>query len=214
MKLLSRVRLGDGILFVGTAEPRYSVFLQVRPQEYVRYLDGQKRFLKALPKWLISNITARTYPVDFGWGLQARWRNLAPSSRPDVVGRSLQESMLASSLVVIDALTTTWLEALTLNVPFIIFLNRSDTRLLPEADEALIEMLKVGIVHFSPEDAARFVVKVHCDVDSWWNGTQVQVVRKTVCDRFARTSSDPVGAFSSEFKRLLNQSVHLSDLPC
>jgi len=214
VKVLSRVRLGKGILFVGTAEPRYSVFLQVRPQEYVRYLDAQKRFLMALPKWLMSNITARTYPVDFGWGLQARWRNLAPSSRPDVVGRSLQVSMLASSLVVIDALTTTWLEALILNVPLIIFLNRPDTRLLPEVDEALIEMLEVGIVHFSPEDAARFVEKVHCDVDSWWSGTRVQAVRKTVCDRFARTSSNPVEAFASEFKRLLNRSVHSSDLSC
>ncbi|MBM3508401.1 MAG: glycosyltransferase, partial [Alphaproteobacteria bacterium] len=91
---------GEGILYIGTAEPRYSTYLQTRPHQYSRYLEWQRRFLGALPVARQQELLVRLYPVDFGWNLEKRWREWAPSVRKDP-GRSLHESFHAARIVVI-----------------------------------------------------------------------------------------------------------------
>lgn len=196
---------GKGILYIGTAEPRYSTYLQTRPHQYSRYLAWQRRFLGALPVNRQRELLVRLYPVDFGWDLEKRWRGWAPSARKDP-GRPLHESFLAARIVVIDALTTTWLEALSFNTPTVILLNRDDLLLRPEAAGALEQMAQVGIVHFSPESAAWHVEGVCSDATPWWYDPEVQEVREAVCEVFARKTADPVSGFSRAFQGLLDET--------
>jgi len=196
---------GEGILYIGTAEPRYSTYLQTRPHQYSRYLEWQRRFLGALPVARQQELLVRLYPVDFGWNLEKRWREWAPSVRKDP-GRSLHESFHAARIVVIDALTTTWLEALSFNTPTVILLNREDLVLRPDAALAVKRMAAAGIAHSTPESAAAHVDAVCSDAASWWYSPTVQEAREAVCEVFARKTDDPVRDFSRAFKELLDET--------
>lgn len=196
---------GEGILYIGTAEPRYSNNLQYRPQQFVRYFLWQKRFLKSLPAEKHRYLIARLYPVDFGWGYEKYWKEWSASSRLDKRGRPLMESLLSSRLIVVDALTTTWLEALSANVPLVIFFDPASYSLRPEAQWAVDLMKEVGIVHLLPDSAASFIDITYTEVEKWWGSCHVQDVRRRICARFARVVTDPTSHYISFFEERLGK---------
>ena len=58
-----------------------------------------------------------------------------------------------------------------------------------------------GIVHDSPESAARWAERVYPDVDGWWFDAPTQVAVNEFRDHFARTSA----AAFSEWRALLDR---------
>ena len=61
------------------------------------------------------------------------------------------------------------------------------------------QMERVGLIHFTPESAAKHVNKHWDDVLSWWNNPEVKCVRQDFAEKYARYSSQPV----KDLKKLL-----------
>ena len=198
---------GEGVLYVCTAEARYSSNLQYRPQQFIRYFMWQSRFLQALPSGMHGDLVVRLYPVDFGWGYERRWKKWSANFRLDKSGHTFIESVFGARMVVVDALTTTWLEVLSANVPLVIYFDPSSYSLRPEAQSAIDLMEEVGIVHLLPESAAEFVNKTYARVEEWWGSCRVQEVRQRICSQFARSASNPLEIYFSFFKENLSRDI-------
>ena len=108
-----------------------------------------------------------------------------------------------AQLVVHNYLGTSWLETLAMNVPTVCFY---DPRLYEPRESArpYFDMLaRVGVLHHSGRDAAKFVNDLHGDPSSWWNSAEVQEVREAFVARYANFSDNWLEAWQTEFESLL-----------
>ena len=108
-----------------------------------------------------------------------------------------------AQLVVHNYLGTSWLETLAMNVPTVCFY---DPRLYEPRESArpYFDMLaRVGVLHHSGRDAAKFVNDLHGDPSSWWNSAEVQEAREAFVARYANFSENWLEAWQTEFESLL-----------
>jgi putative transferase (TIGR04331 family) len=106
-------------------------------------------------------------------------------------------------LVVHNYLGTSWLETLAMNVPTVCFY---DPRLYEPRQSArpYFDILaRVGVLHHSGLDAARFVNDFRGDPSSWWNSAEVQEAREAFVARYANFSDNWLEAWQTEFESLL-----------
>lgn len=192
----------DGILFVGTTEPRYLSLFQMAPCHMAEYFNGQQRFLAALPTEYHATLVARFVPEEFGWDYSARWRDNSPLSNIDDLARSFTARLEEVRLCVIDHFSTTWLEALSADKPTLLFGESAiadlDSQVGPFADL----LREAGILYDTPEAVASAVTRIYPDVERWWTAPALQAARKKVCDHFARISPSAFQDWKAELGRL------------
>ena len=51
--------------------------------------------------------------------------------------------------------------------------------------------MNVGIIHLTPESAAKQVNEVWDNIDEWWLGDKVQEAKREFCKKYARVSENP-----------------------
>ena len=51
--------------------------------------------------------------------------------------------------------------------------------------------MEVGIIHLTPESAAKKVNEIWPTIDDWWLRDEVQIARKEFCEKYARGSKHP-----------------------
>ena len=110
-----------------------------------------------------------------------------------------------AQLVVHNYLGTSWLETLAMNIPTICFFD--PTIYVPrEAARPYVDSLtRVGILHHSGHDAARFVNSLNGDPSGWWNSSEVQEARREFTARYANLSDEWLDAWIIEFERMLSE---------
>ena len=81
-------------------------------------------------------------------------------------------------------------EASYFNIPTIIFWNPCQWELRPDAQPYYDELRRVGILHDTPESAAKKANEVCDNTISWWHQPEIQAVKDQFCHQFARTSDD------------------------
>jgi putative transferase (TIGR04331 family) len=112
---------------------------------------------------------------------------------------SARTLMRRAKLVVVDYLSTAYLEALMLNVPTVFFWNR-DTYYLEDAHRDFFDLLiSARICHTDPLEAARFVDAVKDEPLQWWRAEAVQAARQ----RFLREN---MGAPETMINHLVRHS--------
>ncbi|MGA1654763.1 MAG: hypothetical protein ACO39D_01295, partial [Ilumatobacteraceae bacterium] len=62
---------------------------------------------------------------------------------------------------------------------------------------------RVGIIHYSGREAARFVNSLRGDPAAWWKSAEVQEAREAFVARYANFSVDWSDAWQDEFESLL-----------
>jgi putative transferase (TIGR04331 family) len=78
------------------------------------------------------------------------------------------------------------------NFPTIIFWDPKQWEVRDSALSYFQLLESVGIFHESPESAAGQRLAVWHDVEGWWQSEAVQSVRRTFCDRYAKTPEDVI----------------------
>jgi len=177
------------LVFVGTAPPAYpgqfsSYFL---PEQIIDYFDNKLTFLKTLKKSIISHVKYRPYFEDFGIGEKEYVSRIIPSSQL-LTGVKLTSVFSRSRLVVIDHLTTSFLEALTINVPTILFCDPAHFIFSDSAAPFFENLRRAGVLYDDPVSAANKVNEVWADPQSWWTGPDIQIARRVFCSQFACSS--------------------------
>ena len=73
-----------------------------------------------------------------------------------------------------------------------------------EAARPYIDALaRVGVIHHSGAEAARFVNQLNGNPSVWWNSAEVQEAREAFVARYANFSDNWLQAWTEEFERLL-----------
>jgi len=203
----------DGILFVSTTYPRYLIQFPGDPESFLEYLSWQTRFIQACSEATISKLRVRFRWDDSGWDIKQRWKDIIPSLCEDSFDVPLATSLEKHRLFVSDNLQTTFLEALSANIPTILFWDAEMNKLRPEAKPYYEKLINAGILYHCPESAAHAISAVYDDVEKWWNEPTRQEARYIFCQRFARTFPDSVDYWNQEFEKVLNDLI-VSESTC
>lgn len=144
-----------------------------------KYVQDQISFFKALPKDLQNRLRVRLYKDDLGQNYKGNWERQVPNIKFDNLSQSFDTSLKETAIYISDHLSTTWIEALALNKPTILFIDLSTYNFSPDTWSYLQLLHKVKILHFSPNEAANHLEKVSNDIEVWWSSNKTQnAIRK------------------------------------
>jgi putative transferase (TIGR04331 family) len=207
-KLTNRSLIGasnkkEGILYVGTIYPRYLMQFPTTIVEFNKYVNSQLLFANAISPAIRSQMRVRLHREDHGWDFSKRWKEHYPEVSLEKWDVSFLKSLKNSRLYVCDHLSTTFLEALSSDIPTILFWNYNSHELKTEAKPFYEELRAVEILHDTPESAANLINTIYQDVETWWNDKKRQSIRQRFCNQFARTSPNAIEEWTSEFNLLL-----------
>lgn len=154
----------------------------------------------------------RPHYHDFGWKIRERISRSAPGIQFDSwdVTFTTRLKERKSRLFVFDYLSTTFCESMALNLPSIIFMDR---KLIPvlEPLNRYFELLKeVGILHDSPESAAKWVEEIYSSTNSWFYEKDCQKAVQEFSYNNARTSNTPMGDWKNIFRKVCNANPESS----
>ncbi|MFM8968662.1 MAG: hypothetical protein ACKOI3_00120 [Actinomycetota bacterium] len=106
-------------------------------------------------------------------------------------------------LVVHNYLGTTWLETLAMNIPTVCFFDPRVFRPRETARPFFEVLQRIGVLHHSGVEAAKFVNGLNGDPSAWWQSAEVQEAREAFVARYANFSENWLPAWMEEFERLL-----------
>jgi putative transferase (TIGR04331 family) len=89
-------------------------------------------------------------------------------------GETCKEQMLRSRLVVINYISTSYLEAMLMNIPVVFFFNPATNYLEEEYADFFQPLIEAGICQTDPVKAAQFVERIFDNPEAWWQQEEVQ----------------------------------------
>ena len=101
----------------------------------------------------------------------------------DYTSSSAKILIQKSRLIIIDYLSTSYLESMFADIPTIFFWNKDAYPLEPEYHDFYAPLISVGICQTDPLQAATFVESIKSNPEEWWNKSIVQKARKEFLSR-------------------------------
>ena len=153
------------------------------PVNVPRYFDFVESFLTALSDEARGEMVVRAYPTAYpralqAWDFKYRLRAcLAGVRRVDDSNGGARVLMRSARLVILDYVTTSFIESMLMDVPTVILWNTRTRYLLDEYRDFFAPLQRVGICQTDPVDAARFVDLIKDESDSWWQGVDTRAAR-------------------------------------
>jgi len=178
------------ILMVGMLHPKHLFRFQNCPvgSQWLEYFEDAFSFFDALGQPLFESLVYRRYMSDFGWNMSDRFTFRFPSLRFDNMKESFQVAMHHARLLIFDNNATTYLEALSANVPTIIFFRPNRWEIRHNAQPFFDALKKAGILFETPQSAADQVRSVYPDIQRWWQSDPVQEARTFFIKHLALSS--------------------------
>jgi putative transferase (TIGR04331 family) len=139
---------------------------------------------------------ADEFPMSRLVGVQAKITHDTGSGRGSV-------AVSRAKLTIHNYLGTSWLETLAMDIPTMCFYDPTMYRPRAAAQPFIDALVRVGVVHYSGREAAKFVNSLRGDPSSWWRSTEVQEAREAFVARYANFSDNWLDAWQAEFESLL-----------
>jgi putative transferase (TIGR04331 family) len=192
------------ILFVTTTAPIIFVRFDhiTNGGHGLDYFLGQERFLNVLFPEVSKMLLMRFRDLKYHWDGLKRLADIYPSIKMYKGKESMHSQLRKSRLCLHDYLGTTWLETLSMNFPTIVFWDPKSVNILKSTQPYLDDLRRVGILHDTPESAAKLVNEIYEDPMSWWSSPDIQEVRGEFCQQFARTSDQWVSQWKEELLKI------------
>jgi len=167
-----------------------------------KYFEDKRTFFQNLTEEVRSKVLWRPSIHEYEWGGEAAVvREVCPNVNYVRKG-SLVDWMKKTKLVVIDHPHTSFLEALAINVPCILYWDHEINLMRPEA-ERYFELLRNARVLFEdPVSAAKRLNEVFDDAICWWRSEEVQQARREFCEHFGYARKDWMKIWAEEFRRI------------
>ena len=198
-KRLNKKTNNQVILWVVNEIPRYLLSLEKSLHSLEHsYRKTQSRFSEKLKPQVRQKITMRIRPKSKHI---EEIKSIMPEINIYMSGdkHCFFEQLSTAKIFISDNLQTTFLYALSYNIPTILFSDNELKHLNFEAFVYFEKLLQCGIYHDSPESAANKLNQIYNDPDAWWHDAAVQKVRQEFCDKFSRTTPN----WLSEWNQLL-----------
>lgn len=189
------------IVLIETELPRYTRGSGLlSPFSYPNYIDEQFSFYDHLSKDVKKILNIRMYPMNYR-DFRLQWAEKYPNADTDSKGKTFYGLLNDCRLAIISVNETTFLECLVGNIPTIVFFNPKYDLIRPEAQPYFDMLHKVGILHYTPESAAKLVNEIYEDPMKWWMQPEIQEAKDTFCYHFARTSDDALDQLAKFLKK-------------
>ena len=181
-----------GVLLVTSALPRqsYCMYSVIVSRQWLDYFNDQCTFVENLVEPIRSALTVRLYAQDYGWDQAARWRDRLPNVCLDEGQSNIEGLIRQSRLYIATYNATTFLESFTMDVPTVIFWDPNHWELRDSAMPYFEDLKSVGILHDTPDSAARHVNFIWSDVDVWWTSPAVRDVLNRFKQRYCFLPDD------------------------
>ncbi len=176
----------ENILYVSDYQPRFSIS---RLQSYEVSLNLQRRFFEVLSPKIQALMTIRLHSIDGGWNRKDRIRGVSPHVQFSDQTYSFQSELKKSRIYVADHLSTTYIEALSSNIPTILYWDPLAYQVRDEAIIYFDEFRKQKILHDTPESAAKWLETIYESPNKWWLTSPCQNAVRKFCYHFARSTS-------------------------
>ncbi len=204
------VRADGDILILMTSYPRYFYCHYAVPVagQVLAYVLDQVRLVELLGTDLAAAVKVRMDGDTFGWDTTQVFRERGLAAMLEPVDGPLAQRLRSCRLAISTYNATSLLETMAADFPTVVVLNphHFETRVAAAAD--LDRLRAVGILHATPESAARHVRAVASDIPAWWGQGELQAVRRAFCDRYARRSAQWTAEWVSLFRSLAATSGH------
>jgi putative transferase (TIGR04331 family) len=125
-------------------------------------------------------------------------------TRIDDLSISGATSASRAALTVHNYLGMSWLETLALDIPTVCFIPTGIHKFRAAAQPFADALIRVGVLHYSGSEAAKFVNSLHGNPAAWWQSAEVQEAREAFVARYANFSDNWLEAWTEEFERLLS----------
>ena len=190
-------------LMITCGFPRYSYWMYSVPAgpQYLRYLEDQVRFHRALTPATRARVAIRLYGPDAGpdgWEQAERMCDALPDARFTPAGMPIEALLRQSRLVISTYNATTFLETFTQDIPTVMFWNPEHWELRASALPYFDALARAGVFHTSPEDAARHLDAIWDDVEGWWRSADVRAAVSAFCAQYSFLPDDLVERVARE----------------
>jgi putative transferase (TIGR04331 family) len=181
-----------GLLLINTGpEPRrptYDVSVLAH-----QYLEMNQTFIKNLMgdprKRMTLRLAAATSRHSFS--VKKRWDNFDPHLQIDEGFVPIHQLISENRLIVHAYDSTGILLTLSQNIPTMAYWLNGLEHLCDEVIDDYEILLRAGIIHLTPESAAKKVNEVWDNIGEWWSSDRVQEAVKEFCEKYARSSNTP-----------------------
>lgn len=152
------------------------------------YFGFTKKFMAALESETLKTVYVRSYPR----ALTQQWLcwdqadafapEIARAKHYDDSGDDIHKLMGEARLIVVNYLSTSYLEAIIADIPTVVLWNRDTNLFSRQYQDAFDALIESGICHTDPESAARFVNTMKDDPERWWRSPKVRRARQQFLD--------------------------------
>lgn len=165
---------------------QYGGFYSTMEVNAFKHMNLIKSFFNNLNNEVLKKISIRDHPVQYQnkrlcydknsfCGNNYIRVNRAVSDYE--IGKRAKDQILFSKFVIIDSISTSYLECLFMNIPSIFFLNLNSNYLNSQYNDFFDELIEAKICWTCPFEAAKFVNSIHQNIDLWWTSDKVQSAR-------------------------------------
>jgi putative transferase (TIGR04331 family) len=193
----------NGIVFVGSTCFKYVRRLDTCffPDDIAYYFNSMKVFCNTVSKQIKKDILFRS-GMEGGWKEIDSIKKLFPEIKLVVKG-VLTDLMKKARITVVDYPATSFLEALVINAPTVLYWDHDIFLMRPEAEPYFQLLRDAGILYKDPISAAKKVNEIFDNPGEWWLSDKVQGARKEFCDRFAYARKDWLDVWVRELRKFI-----------
>jgi putative transferase (TIGR04331 family) len=149
----------------------------------IKHLNFVEHFFKLIPVNVLKNINYRPYPDDYFLPglrydkekiLKKYLRHVNCMNTYQVKTQTCKEQMSMAGIVVIDSISTAYLEALMMNIPTLCLFDKTTMYLNNNSKDFFDDLIAAKIFHKTPKSAAKHLLKVYREPLLWWNSKKTQ----------------------------------------
>ncbi len=153
-------------------------------------------FLSRIENPVREAIRVRAYPVDYGLKQKIEFQLKFPELAYSPDSRDFKSDLGDARIVVFNYFSTSFIEAVKMGIPSVAFMNPSYWEVSDSFKELFSSLVEVGILHYSSDACAQFVMQTWDSVDTWWLDPATVKVVEEFLEVFGYTGSNPINELS------------------
>lgn len=194
----------DGILYVSTIESKYLGAFYGLNNESIQnsYLNWGLEIFRNIKSEIRNKIILRSHRENLGWNYKERVSLEFPEIEIQTWEKPFIESLQEVKLYVCDHLSTTFLEALSMNKPTILIWDKNIYKLFENVEEDYKKLQEIGILFFDKNLGAKEIEKAYEDIELWWTKEKQKIVEE-FCLKYALNSEKAQEIWGSELEKYI-----------
>jgi putative transferase (TIGR04331 family) len=158
-------------------------------------------FVESLEENIAKNLKVRCYPQEYGIYEKERWLRRRPEAKFSEPEDDFESEIQGARLVVVNYNATALLEAVTRNIPTVMYWNFDNWELSPESEFDFQELVRMNILFPTSKLCSLHVNSIWPQLESWWNHPERVAVLDNFRRKYAYVGTEPYKEFASRIQK-------------